>query len=33
MKTRDELVVEEGTGALSPEEFDAAIYDLTNFIT
>lgn len=28
----DELVVEAGTGALSPEEFDAAIYDLTNFL-
>jgi cytochrome c1 len=26
------LVVEAGTGALSPEEFDAAIYDLTNFL-
>jgi cytochrome c1 len=26
------LVVEAGPGALSPEEFDAAIYDLTNFL-
>ena len=28
----DELVVEAGTGALNAEEFDAAIYDLTNFL-
>ncbi|MDG2278691.1 MAG: cytochrome c1 [Pseudomonadales bacterium] len=28
----DELYLEEGTGSMSPEEFDAAVYDLTNFL-
>ena len=28
-----ELVLEEGTGSLSPEEFDKTIYDLVNFLT
>lgn len=28
----DELYLEEGTGLMSPEEFDAAVYDLTNFL-
>jgi cytochrome c1 len=27
-----DLVVREGSGALTPEEFDGAIYDLTNFL-
>lgn len=27
-----QLVVEEGTGLMTPEEFDQAIYDLTNFL-
>lgn len=28
----DQLAVDAGTGAMSAEEFDAAIYDLTNFL-
>ena len=28
----DQLVLEEGTGLHSPEEFEAAVYDLTNFL-
>jgi cytochrome c1 len=28
----DQLAVDAGTGAMSTEEFDAAIYDLTNFL-
>ncbi len=28
----DELKVEAGTGVMTPSEFDAAIYDLTNFL-
>lgn len=28
----DELYLEEGTGLMTPEEFDAAVYDLTNFL-
>lgn len=28
----DELYLEEGTGLMSPEEFDTAVYDLTNFL-
>ncbi len=28
----DELYVEEGTGSMTAEEFDAAMYDLTNFL-
>ena len=27
-----ELVIQEGTGAMAPEEFDQAMYDLTNFL-
>lgn len=27
-----ELVIEEGSGAMTPEEFDQAMYDLTNFL-
>jgi len=29
----DQLILEEGSGALSPEEFDQTIYDLVNFLT
>lgn len=29
----DLLILEEGSGALSPEEFDQTIYDLVNFLT
>ena len=28
----DQLYLEEGTGLYTPEEFDAAVYDLTNFL-
>ena len=28
-----QLVVDEGSGAMTPEEFDQAMYDLTNFMT
>jgi ubiquinol-cytochrome c reductase cytochrome b subunit len=28
----DELVLEEGTGEYTAEQFDAAVYDLTNFL-
>jgi cytochrome c1 len=27
-----ELVLEEGTGAYTPEEYDQAVYDITNFL-
>lgn len=27
-----QLVLEEGTGALTPEEYDQAVYDITNFL-
>jgi ubiquinol-cytochrome c reductase cytochrome b subunit len=28
----DQLYIEEGTGKYTAEEFDAAVYDLTNFL-
>lgn len=31
-QTCDELVLQEGTGAYTSEEFDAAVYDLVNFL-